>query len=104
MRHHYRWVAIAATIFAASAFAQQHSAAASGNPLARDAHGLFGPALRDAFGPDPFSGGNAIARPATMPADAVTPVTPVPEPSEWLMMAAGLGMVGYILRRRARRS
>jgi hypothetical protein len=28
-----------------------------------------------------------------------SPVTPVPEPSQWAMMAAGLALVGYIVRR-----
>jgi hypothetical protein len=106
MRRHYRWVALAATALAATAFAQQQAAtAASGaNPLSRNGE-LFSPTFRNAFGPDPFAGGgNAIGRPGTIPLQPVTPVTPVPEPSEWLMMVAGLGMVGWILRRRSRRS
>lgn len=31
------------------------------------------------------------------------PITPVPEPSEWLMMMAGLGMIGTVAYRRNRR-
>jgi hypothetical protein len=31
------------------------------------------------------------------------PVTPVPEPSQWLMMLAGLGLVGFIIRRSSKR-
>jgi hypothetical protein len=31
-------------------------------------------------------------------------VTPVPEPSEWAMMLAGLALVGFIVRRNAKRS
>jgi hypothetical protein len=30
-------------------------------------------------------------------------VTPVPEPSEWALMAAGLALVGYIVRRSSKR-
>jgi len=30
-------------------------------------------------------------------------VTPVPEPSDWAMMLAGLALVGYIVRRGSRR-
>jgi hypothetical protein len=30
-------------------------------------------------------------------------VTPVPEPSEWAMLLAGLALVGYIVRRNSRR-
>jgi hypothetical protein len=33
-----------------------------------------------------------------------TPVTPVPEPSEWAMMLAGLALVGFIVRRNSKRS
>jgi hypothetical protein len=50
----------------------------------------------------PFGGqatGNALGRP--MP--RFGPVTPVPEPSEWAMMLAGLALVGYIVRRGSRR-
>ena len=32
-----------------------------------------------------------------------TPVSPVPEPSEWALMAAGLALVGYIVRRSSKR-
>lgn len=31
-------------------------------------------------------------------------VTPVPEPSQWAMMLAGLALVGFIVRRSSRRS
>lgn len=103
MRRHYRWIALAATLVAASAFAQQ-APASRANPLSRGSHEFFGPAFRNTLGAGPLDAGNAIARPSSMPMQPAVPVTPVPEPSEWLMMAAGLGMVGWILRRRARRS
>lgn len=32
------------------------------------------------------------------------PVTPVPEPSQWAMMLAGLALVGFIVRRNSKRS
>jgi hypothetical protein len=32
------------------------------------------------------------------------PVTPVPEPSQWAMMLAGLALVGFVVRRNARGS
>jgi hypothetical protein len=31
-------------------------------------------------------------------------VTPVPEPSQWAMMLAGLALVGFIVRRSSKRS
>ncbi|WP_417070234.1 PEP-CTERM sorting domain-containing protein [Niveibacterium terrae] len=41
---------------------------------------------------------------ATTPTVVVTPTVPaVPEPGEWAMMLAGLGMIGTIAMRRARR-
>ena len=40
--------------------------------------------------------GNPLARPNTR---RNSPVTPVPEPSQWAMMAAGLALVGFIVRR-----
>ena len=48
---------------------------------------------------------NPLARP-TGRFGVVTqgPVTPVPEPSEWAMMLAGLGLVGFIVRRNSKRS
>ena len=42
---------------------------------------------------------NALGRPIAR----FGPVTPVPEPSEWAMMLAGLALVGYIVRRGSRR-
>ena len=32
-----------------------------------------------------------------------THITPVPEPSQWAMMLAGLALVGFIVRRNAKR-
>lgn len=95
MRRHYRYVALAATAFAATlAFATE----SPGNPLARRADGgsFFG---SGAFANPPLDTRSGIGRPV----GRYGPVTPVPEPSEWLMMAAGVGLVGVILRRAARR-
>jgi hypothetical protein len=94
MRRHYRYAALAATVFATTfAFAAE----APGNPLARraDSGSFFG---GGAFAP-PLDTRSGIGRPV----GRYGPVTPVPEPSEWLMMAAGMGLVGVILRRGSRR-
>jgi hypothetical protein len=99
MRSHYRFFAIVATAFAASAFAQQHGPAA--NPISRGGQDIFTPVFRGELGgPLDASNANALARPATA---HFAPVTPVPEPSEWLMLAAGLGVGLVVLRRSARR-
>ncbi len=44
-------------------------------------------------------GGSNIGRPLAR----FGPVTPVPEPSSWAMMVAGLSLVGFIVRRRTKR-
>ena len=43
--------------------------------------------------------GNAMARPNAR----FGPVTPVPEPGEWALLLAGLALVGFIVRRNAKR-
>ena len=48
----------------------------------------------------PLNGTAAIGRPTAH----YGPVTPVPEPSEWAMMLAGLALVGFIVRRNSKRS
>jgi len=94
MRPHYRWAAIAATLFATT-LAAGAPTNSSGNPLQR----------RDAFsgglGASPLNTNTGIGRPATRYPAAVTPV---PEPSQWLMMLAGLGVLGFIVRRGSTRS
>jgi hypothetical protein len=47
----------------------------------------------------PSSSGNGIARPNAR----FGPVTPVPEPSEWALLLAGLALVGYIVKRNSNR-
>ena len=98
MRSHYRFAAIAAALLgAASAYAQAQAPGA--NPLSRREREIFTPALPGGFD-SPFDR-NAVAR-ATV-AHNPAPVTPVPEPSEWLMLAAGLGAGFFVVRRGARR-
>jgi hypothetical protein len=102
MRTLYWCIALTATAFAATfASAQQAQRATAGNPLSR----TEGSPFFRAFPTGPLdavhsSATNALARPGAH----FGPVTPVPEPSEWLMMVAGLGLVGVIVRRGARRS
>ena len=101
MRPIYRTLAVAlslATLGIGAAYAQQTSTAPGGaNPAQR------GP--RDSFFYGPLSGKgdlatnplntNQIGRPK-----APRAVTPVPEPSQWAMMLAGLALVGFIVKRR----
>jgi hypothetical protein len=95
MKRRYQALAVAASFFAATAFAQ----ATSSNPMARgDAKSSF--YYGTIHGSAPLNTQTGIGRPVTRYA----PVTPVPEPSQWLMMLSGLALVGYIVRRNAKRS
>jgi hypothetical protein len=47
----------------------------------------------------PLNQNQAIGRPV----GRYGPVTPVPEPSQWAMMLAGLALVGFIVRRNSKR-
>ena len=47
----------------------------------------------------PLSSNQGIGRPV----GRYGPVTPVPEPSQWAMMLAGLALVGFIVRRNSKR-
>ena len=96
MRTHYRWAAIAATLFATT-LAMGATPAPGGNPLTRDGKGIF----NGGIGAGPLNANTGIGRPATRYPAAVTPV---PEPSQWLMMIAGLGILGFMVRRGSTRS
>ena len=85
---------------ATSALAQQ------ANPFARNSqHDSFyygaiksksSDAITSPLGP---SNTNELSRPTA----SFGAVTPVPEPSEWAMLLAGLALVGFIVRRNAKR-
>jgi hypothetical protein len=53
---------------------------------------------------DPVNAPTANANPLSRPVGRFGPVTPVPEPSEWAMLLAGLALVGFIVRRNSKRS
>ena len=102
MRPIYWCVALAATAFTATlAVAQTQRVPAGGNPLARSESA---PSFFRAFPTGPLDTRSPNANPMARPGAHFGSVTPVPEPSEWLMMLAGLGLVGAIVRRGARRS
>ena len=84
---------------AVGAYAQTPSqaAAAGGNPAARgERHSFFYSSTRNSTGLQ--NGAEAIKRPTAQ----FGPVTPVPEPSEWAMLVAGLAFVGWVIRRKTR--
>lgn len=104
MRSHYRALALAISLAAATTAFAQHNAAAN-NPVSRSPGGevffygpLQGQARSQALGRDIFDN-TGIGRPNP---HRRVPVTPVPEPSQWAMMLAGLALVGFVVRRNAR--
>jgi len=103
MRPIYWCVALAATALTATfATAQQTQRVPAGsNPLSRSESTT---SFFRAFPTGPLDTRSPNANPMARPGAHFGSVTPVPEPSEWLMMLAGLGLVGAIVRRGARRS
>ena len=93
---------VSLTVFLASA-AIANAQAPSQNPNARPDHNVFGSGLGvqrpQSLGTSPTQS-NAIGRPTSRFGPGVTPV---PEPSEWAMLLAGLAAVGFIVRRNAKR-
>ena len=82
------------------------TAFAQSNPVSRGTHDSFyygaikTESANGINAPLGSSTSNTIARPTA----AFGPsVTPVPEPSEWAMLLAGLALVGFIVRRNAKR-
>jgi hypothetical protein len=94
MRPTYRAVAFTISLFAATFVGAQTAPTKGGNALQRGDKNSF------YYGTTPGLNTNTgLGRPVTR----FAPVTPVPEPSQWLMMLAGLGLVGYIVRRSSKR-
>jgi hypothetical protein len=102
MRNHYRAIAIGLALAATTAvYAQTSTRSTSTNPIAREDvfYGAMQPQPQT-FGRGAFND-TGIGRPN--PRGSVQ-VTPVPEPSQWAMMLAGLALVGFIVRRNSRKS
>ena len=107
MKINYRTLAIAICMSAATAaFAQTTTTAAgSGNTTRRNGdifhYGPLQTSPNQALSNPLNGGGNSLGR--TKPTGQAA-VTPVPEPSQWAMMIAGLALVGVIVRRSSKRS
>lgn len=98
MRHFYRTLAVAVSVgFAAFAAAQTSTA-----PTVRTAPSTITNAQPRPAITNPLNTSTATR---TAPRTSTsTRVTPVPEPSQWAMMLAGLALVGFIVRRSSKRS
>lgn len=100
MKRLYRWTAIAATLFATT-LATAATAPMGNNPLSRNQNVFNGSLGAGPLAGEPLNTSSGIGRPHTRFGPAVNPV---PEPSQWLMMLAGLGILGFIARRGSTRS
>jgi hypothetical protein len=110
MRHSFQSLAVAFALAAASAsipaIAQDSPNTSPTRRNSGDAFS-FGSPLRtqDSI----ISGNSAFANPNIVNGIArgartgTTHITPVPEPSQWAMMLAGLALVGFIVRRNSNR-
>lgn len=97
MKSIYHTVAVALSLAAFGLGTAYASTAAPGaNPAQRGE--------RDSFFYGPLNKGNLTnpldANQISRPKDGPRAVTPVPEPSQWAMMLAGLALVGFIVKRR----
>jgi hypothetical protein len=102
MKPIFRTVSLTLFLAAATTFAGAQSTQGA-NPAGRaDRDSFYFGQVHGASRSDPLSGtikDAGIGRPV----GRYGPVTPVPEPSEWAMLLAGLGLVGFIVTRNAKR-
>jgi hypothetical protein len=101
MKSRLRTLTLTLVLASAATFADAQTA--QGNPAGRGSRDSFyyGTIQGSPRG-DPLGNtlkDNGIGRPV----GRYGPVTPVPEPSEWAMLLAGLALVGFIVKRNAKR-
>jgi len=102
MRSHYRAIVLAISLAASTVVCAQSGGSSS--PIRRGGEGetfYYGPMQnqgRSTFGQGALDN-TGIGRPNPRNQHQVTPV---PEPSQWAMMLAGLALVGFIARRSSR--
>ena len=103
MRSHYRQIAFAISLSVATLAGAQTGGNA--NPVARSPDGevsFYNPWATTQRGVV-LGRGNVLDNTGIGRAPRNVQVTPVPEPSQWAMMLAGLALVGFIVRRTRRR-
>jgi len=93
---------IVRTLILAAFIGAAATAAAQTNPMNRGGERdsfYYGALKSPRAAPLPPNSNNSLGRPI----GRYGPVTPVPEPSQWAMMLAGLALVGWIVRRNSKR-
>jgi hypothetical protein len=97
---------LAVTLVFAAAATTADAQMSSQNSASRGANSSFyyGRNVPSTPRSDPVNTPQTTANPMSRPVGRFGPVTPVPEPSEWAMMLAGLALVGFIVRRNSKRS
>ena len=93
------FLAVSLTLSAA-AFAQAPVAPAGSNPVGRGDNVFYYAPLNNGSISNPLDNAG-LGRPSPR---GGAQVTPVPEPSQWALMLAGLALVGFIVRRSSTRS
>jgi hypothetical protein len=102
MRHPIRTLSLCLVLASAAT-----AALAQTNPAARGQRDSFYyGSIQGAPRSDPSAISSPLATSPNIgrPVGRYGPVTPVPEPSQWAMMLAGLALVGFIVRRNSKRS
>jgi hypothetical protein len=99
-------VALAATASVTVAVAQDNPAANPARRTTGDVFNFGGTPLRNSeslINGSVFENPNVAHGIGRSARTGTTHITPVPEPSQWAMMLAGLALVGFIVRRNAKR-
>jgi hypothetical protein len=103
MKSQFRTLAISLVLAAAATTADAQTGAQNGTQRGAQSSFYF-KGQQSTARSDPVNTPNINANPLNRPVGRFGPVTPVPEPSEWAMMLAGLALVGFIVRRNSTRS
>ena len=103
MKSQFRTLAVSLVLAAAATTADAQTGAQNGTQRGAQ-NSFYFKGQQSAPRSDPVNAPNINTNPLNRPVGRFGPVTPVPEPSEWAMMLAGLALVGFIVRRNSKRS
>ena len=104
MKSQFRTIAVSLVLAAAATTVDAQVGAQNGAQRGSHSSFYYGRAQAQPRVGDPVNTPTTNTNPLSRPVGRYGPVTPVPEPSEWAMMLAGLALVGFIVRRNSKRS